>query len=38
MINFLKIQKETNIENLRENLSNKNLNEEKWFFRKGKKR
>ena len=34
---FLKIQKETNIENLRENLSNKNLNEEKWFFRKGKK-
>ena len=34
---FLKIQKETNIENLRENLSNKNLNEKKWFFRKGKK-
>ena len=34
---FLTIKKETKIENLRENLSNKNLNEEKWFFRKGKK-
>ena len=33
----LKIQRETNIDNLRENLDRKYLNEEKWFFRKGKK-
>jgi len=34
---LLQIQKETDIENLRTNLKNKNLNEEEWFFRKGKK-
>ena len=33
----IKIQKETNIDNLRANLDRKYLNEEKWFFRKGKK-
>ena len=33
----LKIQRETNIDNLRANLDRKYLNEEKWFFRKGKK-
>ena len=34
---LLQIQKETDIENLRSNLKNKNLNEEEWFFRKGEK-
>ncbi|MFL2573908.1 MAG: sulfotransferase domain-containing protein [Flavobacteriales bacterium] len=33
----IKIHRETNIDNLRANLDRKYLNEEKWFFRKGKK-